>query len=135
MPVRGGRWRAGGRRIPFEFARDARSESAKTKFKFDDWVFLHDDNHLTARASLTKHGIELVTLSAFYERMSSAGSALDSPRNKANHDHVSEAVPRAAIAFVVRRPSHSFSHSRIAGTRRPAEHVIRFSGIHGDWQR
>lgn len=48
---------------------------------------------MTGSSLLTKHGIELVTLSAFYERMSSAGSALDSPRNKADHDHVSEAVP------------------------------------------
>ncbi|WP_409528074.1 DUF3833 family protein [Rhizobium sp.] len=49
--------------------------SSKTKFNFDDWFFLHDDNHMTARASLTKHGIQLGTLIAFCERMSWSATA------------------------------------------------------------
>lgn len=44
------------------------SDGAKTKFGFNDWFFLHDENHMTAHASLTKLGIEFATLPAFYER-------------------------------------------------------------------
>lgn len=45
------------------------ADGSKTKFGFDDWFFLHDENHMTAHASLTKLGIEFATLSAFYERV------------------------------------------------------------------
>lgn len=44
------------------------ADGSKTKFGFNDWFFLHDENHLTAHASLTKLGIEFATIQAFYER-------------------------------------------------------------------
>jgi hypothetical protein len=45
------------------------SEGSKTKFGFDDWFFLHDTNHMSAHASLTKLGVEVATLNAFYEKV------------------------------------------------------------------
>lgn len=45
------------------------ADGTKSKFGFDDWFFLHDDDHMSAHASLTKLGIEFATLDAFYERI------------------------------------------------------------------
>ncbi|CAN7694358.1 DUF3833 family protein [Rhizobium sp. LjRoot30] len=44
------------------------SDGSKARFGFDDWFFLHDKNRMTANASLTKFGIQVATLNAFYER-------------------------------------------------------------------
>ncbi len=44
------------------------ADGSKTKFGFDDWFFLHDSDHMTAHASLTKLGVEFATVNAFYER-------------------------------------------------------------------
>lgn len=46
------------------------ADGSKTKYTFDDWFIPHDENHMTAHASLTKLGIEFATISAFYERVS-----------------------------------------------------------------
>lgn len=45
------------------------ADGTKTKFGFDDWFYLHDKDHMTAHASMTKVGIEFATLTAFYERL------------------------------------------------------------------
>ena len=45
------------------------ADGSKTKFGFNDWFVLHDENHMTAHGSLTKLGIEFATIQAFYERL------------------------------------------------------------------
>jgi hypothetical protein len=50
------------RRVP---AKDG-SESSNG---FDDWFWLQDENTLIARASVTKLGVEVATLSVFYRKM------------------------------------------------------------------
>ena len=44
------------------------ADGSKTKYGFNDWFFLHDEDHMTAYASLTKLGIEFASIQAFYER-------------------------------------------------------------------
>ena len=46
------------------------ADGSKTKFGFDDWFLMHDAAHMSAHASLTKLGIEVATLNAFYEKVS-----------------------------------------------------------------
>ncbi len=59
-----------GNAFRWKYAREVpAADGSKTKFGFDDWFFMHDENHMTAHASLTKLGIEFATLSAFYERV------------------------------------------------------------------
>ena len=45
------------------------ADGSKSNIGFDDWFFLHDGEHMSAHASLTKLGIELATLNAFYEKV------------------------------------------------------------------
>lgn len=45
------------------------TDGSRSNFGFDDWFFLHDEDHISVRASLTKLGIEVAALNAFYERV------------------------------------------------------------------
>lgn len=59
-----------GNAFRWKYTREVPSaEGSKTKFGFDDWFYLHDENHMTAHASMTKLGVEFATLNAFYERI------------------------------------------------------------------
>ncbi|WP_082352601.1 DUF3833 family protein [Rhizobium sp. AAP43] len=52
------------------YARDVpAADGSKTRFGFEDWFILHDESHLSVHASLTKLGIEVATIEAFYERL------------------------------------------------------------------
>ena len=53
-----------------QYARDVPdADGAKTRFGFDDWFILHDEKHMSVHASLTKLGVEVATIEAFYERV------------------------------------------------------------------
>lgn len=43
-------------------------DGSETSLGFDDWFWLIDDDTLVARASVTRLGIEIATLSAFYRK-------------------------------------------------------------------
>ncbi|MBD9390622.1 DUF3833 family protein [Agrobacterium sp. AGB01] len=45
------------------------ADGSKTNFGFDYWFFLQDEDHMSVHASLTKLGIEVAALNAFYERV------------------------------------------------------------------
>lgn len=61
--------RQNGNAYQWKYSREVpAADGSKTKFGFNDWFFLHDENHMTAHASLTKLAIEFATLQAFYER-------------------------------------------------------------------
>ena len=54
----------------WHYARDVpQADGSKTRFGFDDWFILHDEKHLSVHASLTKLGVEVAVLEAFYERV------------------------------------------------------------------
>lgn len=54
----------------WQYARDVPdADGAKTRFGFDDWFILHDERHMSVHASLTKLGVEVATIEAFYERV------------------------------------------------------------------
>ncbi|PLK69612.1 DUF3833 domain-containing protein [Rhizobium sp. TH135] len=54
----------------WQYARDVPdADGAKTRFGFDDWFILHDEKHMSVHASLTKLGVEVATIEAFYERV------------------------------------------------------------------
>lgn len=54
----------------WQYARDVPdADGAKTRFGFDDWFILHDEKHMSVHASLTKLGVEVATIDAFYERV------------------------------------------------------------------
>ncbi len=54
----------------WRYARDVpQADGSKTRFGFEDWFILHDEKHLSVHASLTKLGMEVATLEAFYERV------------------------------------------------------------------
>lgn len=59
-----------GNAFRWKYTRDVPSpDGSKTRFGFDDWFYLHDADHMTAHASLTRFGIEFATLQAFYQRI------------------------------------------------------------------
>ncbi|MFN3501161.1 MAG: DUF3833 family protein, partial [Allorhizobium sp.] len=45
------------------------ADGATTRFGFDDLFILHDERHMSVHASLTKLGLEVATLEAFYEKV------------------------------------------------------------------
>ncbi len=54
----------------WQYSRDVPdADGAKTRFGFDDWFILHDDRHMSVHASLTKLGVEVATIEAFYEKV------------------------------------------------------------------
>ena len=54
----------------WQYSRDVpQADGAKTRFGFDDWFILHDDRHMSVHASLTKLGVEVATIEAFYEKV------------------------------------------------------------------
>lgn len=60
-----------GNAFHWRYDRDVPAEDgSKSRFGFDDWFILHDPDHMSVHASLTKLGIEVSTLNAFYERVS-----------------------------------------------------------------
>ena len=59
-----------GNAFHWKYSREVPSaDGSKTAFGFSDWFILHDRDHMTAHASLSKLGLEVATLSAFYERL------------------------------------------------------------------
>lgn len=62
--------RQSGNAFQWKYTREVPAlDGSRTKFGFDDWFYLHDPDHMTVHASLTKFGIEFATLNAFYERV------------------------------------------------------------------
>lgn len=54
----------------WQYSRDVPdADGSKTRFGFDDWFILHDERHMSVHASLTKLGLEVATIEAFYERV------------------------------------------------------------------
>jgi hypothetical protein len=54
----------------WQYSRDVpQADGSKTRFGFDDWFILHDERHMSVHASLTKLGVEVATLEAFYEKV------------------------------------------------------------------
>lgn len=54
----------------WQYSRDVpQSDGSKIRFGFDDWFILHDEKHMSVHASLTKLGLEVATIDAFYERV------------------------------------------------------------------
>lgn len=59
-----------GNAFHWRYTRDVPTkDGTKTKLGFSDWFWLHEPGRMTAHASLTKLGIEVATLQAFYEKI------------------------------------------------------------------
>ncbi|WP_168800968.1 DUF3833 family protein [Peteryoungia ipomoeae] len=53
----------------WQYTRDVPSaDGSTTRFGFEDWFILHDERHMSVHASLTKLGVEVATIEAFYEK-------------------------------------------------------------------
>ncbi len=59
-----------GNAFHWKYSRDVPAkDGSSSKVGFDDWFWLQDADTLIAHASLTKLGVEVSTLNAFYRRM------------------------------------------------------------------
>ena len=57
-----------GNAFHWTYTRDVPGEDGSTRLGFDDWFWLQPGGVLISRASVTKLGIEVATLSVFYRR-------------------------------------------------------------------